>query len=104
MVEPVQEKPPLQFSIRMLLLAPAILAICIFLYQAATAGRVSRHQLNQLRDGMTKDEVLNVLGKPYYTKDLNSNEWRYGCRHTSVFIGFEGNPPLLNRDLEWWGW
>ncbi len=104
MIDPVEEKPAFQFSIRSLLLAAAILAVCIVLYQSATAGRVSSHQIRQLRDGMTKEEVLNFLGRPYYTKDLSENEWQYGCRHTSVFIGFEGNPPVLNTELEWWGW
>lgn len=34
-------------------------------------------KINQLKQGMTKDEVLYLLGTPLLVKDLNLNRWNY---------------------------
>ena len=88
--EPDNE-PGLRFSIRSLLIATAILAAFIALYRTATTGRISPSQLDQIQDGMTKDEVIAILGKPADESDIFTNEWQYGYRFTEVFVVFDGN-------------
>ena len=82
----------------------AILALCIFMYRTATTGRISSKQLDRIKDGMTKDEVIAILGKPAEESDMSTSEWQYGYRFTEVFIVFDGDPPVVDLDQMWMGW
>ena len=94
----------LRFSIRSLLIATAILAAAIVFYRTAITGRISSSQLDQLQDGMTKDEVIAILGKPADESDISTNEWQYGYRFTEVFVVFDGQAPVVDLDRMWMGW
>ena len=53
---------------------------------------VTKYQEEQLRVGMTKDEVVQVLGKPHDSGDMKSDFWIYWT-HPRTFdplkLGFD---------------
>lgn len=56
-----------------------LLSGCIHPYvPTVQQGNVlSSEQVNQLKIGMTKDDVQYILGTPVLTNDLSSNQWDY---------------------------
>ncbi|RID87088.1 outer membrane protein assembly factor BamE [Peribacillus asahii] len=39
-------------------------------------GTITKAQYKQIKDGMTKDKIINILGEPH-SKDDDINEWEY---------------------------
>ena len=70
-----------QFSVKQLLV-PA--SLCLLLLAAIFGARqltsriaISRTTFNRISQGMTKDEVIAVAGKPHEVNSIDENSWSY---------------------------
>jgi len=63
----------------LILICAILLSGCIHPYEPTIqqGNELSSAQVNQLKLGMSKDEVQFILGTPVLTDDLNNDRWDY---------------------------
>jgi hypothetical protein len=76
--EPRHAKP-LQFRHSTLLLLMTLLSVplaCAGVYSRFTSGLISQHEANKVVEGMTRQEVVAILGEPH-RRDSQDDDWEF---------------------------
>ena len=95
-----------------------ILCLCLFVSGCGAARNITigetRNKVNQLEVGMTKDEVIELLGKPHKREASKGNEylfyrteWAFEGLLTleSIPLDRELTPiVLIGGKVDGWGW
>ena len=89
----------LRFTLRTLLVVVAICAVGVFVY-SWLPNYVTATELNQLRRGMTQEEVRDILGAPdsIVRYRAGNERWNYGFMSIVVLIDKNG------AYAEWQDW
>ena len=67
-------------SFKALLLAflfTSLLAGCIYKMDIQQGNQVTQHQVDKLKHGMSREEVMNIMGTPLIQDPFHKNRWDY---------------------------
>lgn len=78
----------------------AVLSSAVLLGGCATAGsgKIDWNNARQVKDGMTKQEVTELMGKPYSVVARNDGTQRYVWVHVNLFSGTQSAALDFDKD------
>ena len=83
-----------------------VVSLLVFFLYGCNSWDINRENLNKIEIGMTKDQVRQIMGKPYRREaESNLEWWLYGTQYLRrPATENEYLTPLLFKDGELIGW
>lgn len=82
----------------------AIVVSMFGVFLAGCACDINRENLNKLQVGMTKAQILEIMGKPYRREAQGQDEWLLYETETNTWTESDWLTPLLIEDGKLVGW